>query len=122
MKRDDFDRDLVGLLVFWWNYERSRSLAILGYPPECPSCREYITSRQYDDQNGAFDTDERGMLARNIGKAVDSIDEPWRTALYVLARNRATGVHVWSSERIKGDKEQVLQICDEAIAKLSLLV
>jgi len=73
MTRDDpaiGREDLIEALVFWWRYEKSWS-PVEGYPTECPSTMGYRTSRQYDDGNGAMETDSRGRWAQQIGAAVD---------------------------------------------------
>ena len=108
--------DAIQLLVLWHRISQAGALRPLGFPAECPSTRGYQASRQYDDQNGAMETDERGGIARMVQKVVDGIAEPHRTALYVLARNRATGSQVWASARIPGDKDEVLRITGEAVA------
>ena len=96
------DFDPLALLALWWKAE-SQWTPVQSYPTECPSCRDYRASRQHDDTNGADETDARGMLIRHIGEAVNSIEEPHRTALYLLARNQATGVTVWRSARLPAD-------------------
>lgn len=121
MIRDTTRQDILDMLVFWWNYERGW-LPVDGYPTECPSTRGYKVSSQYDDTNGAQDTDARGMLAKRIGQAVASIGEPYRSALYLLARNRATGVSVWVSPRLPTDDDERAQIVSDAVDKLAALV
>ena len=51
MVRDDV---LDSLLIRWHHWAKAEQIAT-GYPAECPSCRLYVTSRQYDDSNGALD-------------------------------------------------------------------
>lgn len=108
------DIDAIELLVLWHNYESGWS-PVEGYPTECPSTRGYRTSRQYDDNNGAFETDARGKLAAHIGHVIRSIDDPWRTALCILARNRATGAQVWTSPRLPADKDARVHLVAEAV-------
>jgi hypothetical protein len=121
MKRDDPNQDILDMLVFWWRFERGW-LPVQGYPEECPSTRGYKVSGQYDDQNGADETDARGMLAKRIGHAVASIAEPHRSALYLLARNRATSVSVWISPRLPTDDVERAQVIADAVDKLAALV
>lgn len=102
MKRDLPETDLIDALVFWWRYE-SAWLPVEGYPSECPSTAGYRTSKQHDTDNGAFETDRRGVWAKSIGEAVNRVKQPERTALYMMARNRATGVQVWRSPRLPAD-------------------
>ena len=121
VKRDDPQQDILDMLVFWWRYERGW-LPVAGYPEECPSTRGYKVSSQYDTDNGAEETDARGMLAKRIGHAVASIDEPYRSALYLLARNSSTGVSVWISPRLPTDDTERAQLVAEAVDRLAALV
>ena len=113
------DIDAIALLVLWHRCEQSGALRALGMPAECPSTQGYKTSRQYDDTNGAAETDERGLLAKAVGGIVDSLQEPYRTALYILARNKSTQAAVWSSPRLPQDKDEVAEIVAEALAQFS---
>jgi hypothetical protein len=128
MKREPIDfhavpaySNLLDLLALWWRYERQQ-LPVQGYPVECPTTAGYRASRQYDDGNGAAETDERGSLALSVGRAVDGMEEPYRTALYIAARNRVTGASVWISPRLPTDKDERAQIVADALDMLSKLV
>ena len=113
--------DYVELLVLWWRAERDWS-PVEGYPMECPSTRGWRSSRQYDygqDSNGAGETDARGSLIRHIGAVVQGMEEPYRTALYLLARNRATGVSVWLSPRLPADQDERAEIVAEALQRFA---
>lgn len=111
MKRDI---DLIELLCLWWRHE-SQWTPVEGYPIECPSTRGWRASRQYDDTNSAAETDARGQLAVHIGHIVAGIEEPYRTALHMLARNRSSGVSVWVSPRLPADKDARAAIVAEAL-------
>ena len=121
MIRDDPNRDLLDMLALWWRYE-SQQIPVQGYPSECPTTAGYKASRQYDDNNGAAETDARGLLAKSIGRAVDSLQEPYRTALHIVARNRVTGASVWLSPRLPADKDERAQIVSDALDKFAELV
>ena len=114
MGRSSTDIDPLELLVLWWRAERDWT-PVEGYPFECPSTRGWRASRQYDDANGALDTDERGSLIRHIGQVVASISDPYRTALYLVARNRATGVSVWRSARLPEDEDARAELVADAV-------
>ena len=111
--------NVIGLLVLWWRIERTGALSKLDFPHECPSTRGWLASRQWDDQNGAFETDERGQVAKLVGAIVDGMQEPHRTALYILARNRATGRDVWNSPRIPADCDERAWLIADAVAKFA---
>lgn len=107
-------QDLIDMLCLWWRCE-SQWMPVAGYPHECPSTHGYRASRQHDDGNGAFETDERGRLAISIGEAVQRVPEPHRTALYFLARNRATGAQVWMSPRLPIDPDERAEMVSAAL-------
>lgn len=107
--------DPIELLVLWWRYERSHDLSGMGYPSESPSCAGYRTSRQYDDVNGAQDTDALGKLALHVGHAVDRVEQPYKTALQITARNHATGLSVWRSPRLPEDPIERAAMVAEAV-------
>ena len=106
--------DPLELLVLWWRAE-SQWTPVEGYPMECPSTRGWRASRQYDDHNGAQETDERGLLIRHIGQVVASIPQPYRTALYMVARNRALGESVWSSARLPENQDERAEVVADAV-------
>lgn len=109
------DRELIlDMLVAWWRNE-SQWTPVEGYPPECPSTRGYRASRQYDSLNGAEDTDLRGRELARIGQVVATLDEPWRTALYEVARNKACQTWVWKSPRLPDDEEERAMVVWEAM-------
>lgn len=111
------ERDIemvLDMLAVWWRAE-SDWVPVEGYPPECPSTRGYRSSRQYDSTNGADDTDARSREISHVGKVVASIDEPYRTALYEIARNRATMAWVWRSPRLPSDEEERAMIVSDAL-------
>lgn len=114
MRRDSLPFDTLDLLVLWWRVENGW-LPVEGFPHECPSTAGFRTSRQYDDHNGAQETDARGQLAEAVGRVVNGLAEPYRTALYVLARNRATGVQVWVSARLPQDQDERARTVARAI-------
>ena len=109
--------DLISLLVLW---HRLDSLAVVaGYPSESPSCAGYKTSRQYDSDNGSFESEARSDEAHAVGRLVMLMDDPFRTALCLLARNRATGVTVWRSPRLPADQDECREVLAEALSMLS---
>jgi hypothetical protein len=117
VKRDDPHQAALDALVFWWRYE-SGWIPVQGFPTECPSTIGWRASRQYDTDNGAMETDARGEMAQRIGNIIHGIpDTPkrWRTALYVLARNRATGVQVWTSTLLPQDEQERMELVAEAV-------
>lgn len=121
MNREPIEEQWIAALVLWWKYE-SQYTPVKGYPSECPSARDYRTSRQHDDTNGAAETDARGKEAARIGRIVNAMGEPYRTALYMLARNRANGSSVWRSARLPEDAQARSEVVAEALEMFGLMV
>lgn len=117
MKRDQTDH-AISLLVLWHRWSKPWG-AELGLPTECPSTRGWRASRQYDDMNGAQETDERGLIAANVGRILESMEDPYKTALYLLAKSRATGVAVWRSVKLPDDRDACAEITAHALAIFS---
>jgi len=46
---------------------------------------------------------------------VASIPDPYRTALYLVARNRATGVSVWRSTRLPENEDERAELVADAV-------
>lgn len=120
MIRDD-EIDVLELLDLWWRYER-RWTPVEGFPAECPSTRGWRASRQWDDQNGAFDGEVEAKLAQRIGHLVSQVEQPWRSVLHMLARNRSSGVSVWRSPVVPNDPQERAEMVVAAVSKLRWLI
>lgn len=98
---------LDDLLSRWHHWASSRP-ACKGFAPKALVCGDYRTSRQYDDTNGALDDDLDASTMRTVDFQVSEMADPWRSAIYALARSLSCGYAVWSSPRIApGDRQAV---------------
>jgi len=61
---------------------------------------DYRSSRQYDDANGALDDAIEATIMRQVGREIESMLDPWRSAIYAIARSLYTGAAVFHSPRI----------------------
>lgn len=113
----DIDNILNDLLAKWHRYCAGYSYG-KGYPSADVSCRQSRTSRQYDYENGAMDASVDNAIMEAFDAAMDRVDQPWRTALSVQARNLHTGSAVWSSPRLPADPMERGVILLEARNKL----
>ena len=119
------NRDLIAILVLWHRLENTPH--VQGYPKECPSCLEYVTSTQYDwgsdsplyedgsCSNGAGETRERAMLANLYGAIVMKMEQPYQAALKLLAKNRAEGTNRWVGPHMPSDEIERACIVSEAL-------
>jgi hypothetical protein len=87
-------------LLSRWHAWQQGAKASRGFAPKALVCGEYRTSRQYDDGNGALDSDLEALRSRQVDHEVRQMAEPHRTAVYCEARNLSTGYAVWSSPRL----------------------
>lgn len=86
-----------------WHHWASKAQACRGYAPLAMGFGQYRASRQYDDENGALDTDLESDTMATVDFQVREMADPWRSAIYAQARNLCTGVQVWASPRLPAD-------------------
>lgn len=90
----------VNSLLAQWHVWSAGHGMTHGYPTINTTCRGARSSRQYDDANGGLDAHIDHVLMEAVDGVIDAIDDPWRSALSVQARNLHTGAQVWSSPRL----------------------
>lgn len=99
------DEDLVlNDLLSRWHAWASDWRTALGFPTEAAFAHQYRTSRQHDDGNGALDQDVDNIVMAGVDGCINAIEQPWRNALQINARNLHTGVAVWRSPRLPKDE------------------
>ena len=103
---------LIDDLLSRWHRWATSSHEVEGYPTECPSCRDFRTSRQYDDSNGALDANLDARMMTAIDALIDRIPQPHRTALQFNARNLCTNAQVWASPRLPKGEALVTMIVE----------
>jgi hypothetical protein len=117
MKNADIDSVLDDLLSSWHKWSAQYQYG-KGYPSTDIACRQARISRQYDDENGALDASVENSVMEAFDAAMDRIEQPWRTALSIQARNFATGARVWSSPRLPADPMERAILTTEARNRL----
>jgi hypothetical protein len=110
--------DPIDLLVLWWRAEKEW-LPVRSYPRHAASARDWRASCQFDDANGAQETDALGELIVHVAHVVEQLDNPWRTALHLLARNRACGQTSWDSPLLPSEPVARAQIVAEALNRFT---
>lgn len=93
---------LDDLLSRWHWWDKHRPIQRQAKASAC-GFEAYRTSRQYDDANGALDTDLECSTMRQVDHEVQQMADPYRSAVYELARNISTGYSVWRSPRLPAD-------------------
>ncbi len=103
--KNDVNAILDDLLGRWHRWA-SAAPSVRGYAPLAAGCWGYRASRQYDDQNGALDSDLADSTMTAVDFQVSEMAEPWRSAIYCNARNISTGRRVWSHPRLPADRAE----------------
>lgn len=96
------DETLNDLLSRWHRWSCGYTFG-KGYPTADSACRSARASRQYDDQNGALDAVIEQRIMEAVDAAVYQLQQPYLTAIQVLARNLYCGAQVWQSPRLPRD-------------------
>lgn len=96
---NDIDAILDDLLSRWHHWS-SQHEHVSGFSGVSAAFRLFRVSRQYDDTNGALDDDVEHSIMAAVHGCIEAVEQPWRTAIYIDARNLHTGISVWSSPRI----------------------
>lgn len=117
MMQSDIDHLLNDHLARWHKW-CSRYQFGKGYPSSDVTCRQSRTSKQYDYDNGAMDASVDDSIAEAFDAAMDRVEQPYRTALSIQARNLATGAAVWNSPRLPADPMERGALLLEARNKL----
>lgn len=109
--QDQRDAALDDLLSRWHHWQTQQSSTTRGHAGRSLVVGDYIASRQYDDVNGALYDDEENVAMRAVQANVDNMDEPYRSAAYVIARALYLGTSAISSPRLPqfpAERERVI--------------
>lgn len=96
------EASLDGLLIIWHTWASGEQVG-QAYPSSAPGCALYRASRQYDTENGAMDGDVDSAIGAAVDAAVQKMENPYRTAIHINARNLVIKVSVWGSARLPVD-------------------
>lgn len=100
--RADLDAQLDDLLCRWHEW-CSHATVVRGHANHSLVAGDYLTSRQYDDQNGALDDELEVRTCKAVDFAVQGLTEMWRFAIHTEARNLAAGYEVFVNPRLPAD-------------------
>jgi len=99
---------LDDLLSRWHHWASHRPIS-RGYAPKSLVCGDYKTSRQYDDANGALDSDLESATMRVVEFQVSELADPYRSCIHALARSLCCGYAVWTSPRVPAEQRQEVE-------------
>ncbi len=109
-ERDDKLDDLLSR----WHHWSSGARVTRGHANRSLVAGDYITSRQYDDENGALDDAIESRIMRGVESVVERMEDPFRAAIYVEARALCLGVSVFRSPRLPEDPREARKVIDVA--------
>lgn len=115
------EASLDALLVIWHNWASAEQVGH-GYPSEAAGMKLYRVSRQYDTDNGAMDGDVDAELGAAVDSVVQSLQDPYKTAIHINAKNLKEGTNEWDSRRLPLDPVERARIVDEAREKTTRLI
>ena len=85
-----------------------------GHGSRAPGCGGYVSSRQYDDENGALDAALEHRTMRSVQECYEQLQHPHSTYILTEARNLHTGNSVWRHPRLPQDPGELAEIRVEA--------
>ena len=82
--------------------------------PRDPMFRDTKSGRGWDSTDEIIEDEIHGSMMEAIDFQVSEMQDPYRAAIYALARNLCTGRSVWLSPRLPTDPLQRATIVTEA--------
>lgn len=92
-------------LLCQWHQWADKKIGVRGYNSKALVCGDFRVSRQYDDISGALDDELDNTTMKTIDFQVTEMPDPYRSAIYALAKNLTTGHEVFRSPRLPESKE-----------------
>lgn len=114
--------EIVNDLLSRWHHWSSQFTLVAGYNTVSAGTQQFRASRQYDSENGALDQDVENRIMAAVDACIDRVQQPYRTALWLNARNLRTGRSVWQSAHLPADAMQRALIVTEARARLVVVL
>jgi hypothetical protein len=112
MMKNETDAILDDLLSRWHSWCRGNRY--INEASADPSFRSARSSRQWDTLDEVIESDLTSSTMKAIDFQVGEMKDPHRSAIYINARNCATGREVWMSPRLPQNKEERQALIREA--------
>jgi hypothetical protein len=91
------------ILIRWHQWQSD--IVTKGWAPKSLVCGDFRISRQYDDSNGALDAEIDHQQMKVVDFQVREMVDPYRAAIYVLAKSLTFGITIFASPRLPENKE-----------------
>lgn len=117
MMQDDSKAILDDILSRWHSWAKGYSPV-----PVCgadPMFRNNKSPNQWDTVDEVIDEQITSKIMQAVDFQVGEMKDPYRSAIYILARNCATGRNVWLSPRLPADLMARTAIVQEARLQLT---
>lgn len=114
----DAHLDCILSLWHWWAQTEKQSRGHNHKALVVGECRGY--GLQYESQVEQQDADSEALQSKRVDTEVRGLEDPWKAAIYVLARNLYTGRDVWLSPRLPSSKPERDAIIAQARQRLTL--
>lgn len=119
--RDDTDAILDDLLVRWHHYCKP-ALVGRGFNRRALVVGDYVTSSQYDVENGALDEAIERRIMKDLDFQIAELPALFCIAIHANARALYIGVSVFTNPRLPADRAEREQVVRDARAALLLRV
>lgn len=100
------DAELDDILSRWHYWQDQYRGGARGFNSKSVVAGDFRVSRQWDDQNGALDSDLETETMKSVDFHVSEMVEPYRAAIYVQARALCVGYMVFNNPRLPSDPVQ----------------
>jgi len=110
--QNDTDYILNDLLTSWHKW--AKGWAGVAAHGACAMFAGVRSSRQWDSSSDVLDGSLHNATMQSIDFQVGELPPVQRTAIQLLARNLATGVHVWHSPRLPSDPQELALVLLES--------
>lgn len=118
MKAEQESNEVLNELLVSWHIRCKHYVYGKDYPSTSAGFSDWRASRQYDDENGALDTDIHASTLDTLNAEIYALDHPYQDAIHIQARNLYTGKSTWTSPRLPAGEIERAAILFEARDRL----
>lgn len=97
---EDVQQELLSDILAAWHAWAQGDRQSIGYSNASAGLTGWRSSRQYDFDNGAIDAEVDKSIHRTVDFHVREMQDPYRAAIYMNAKNLSAGRHVFQSPRV----------------------
>lgn len=96
---------------------------VMGYAPHCSTCREAVSSRQWESEDEVIDERQKSFVVAAVTGAMDSLDDPLERAVLWQVYANSVGPAVWKNGRLSAlGRGGVLKLHRRALQNMQRLL